>query len=251
METAEMEVIDVQMRHGTQDEVCFKTVFTDNEYRLPDQMDADDLVIDIGANVGAFAVSCLARDCGTVVCFEPDPISFKQLQKNTAHWSERIALFNAAVWRSDREAVDLRFVGFTENTACGGVFEKTEEISPVQEQSYVVNKVPSVGLDTVIWEATDGGRRRIQLLKIDAEGSEYQILYTSGCLHLVDQIVGEIHEYPKNHSYTQAMLGYEDDRACAEGIKAFLEEKCFDVELVPGEYVNQTNTLFFAKRRGA
>ena len=40
------------LRPGTDDEVVWHCVVEANEYRLPDKLDADDVVLDIGAHIG-------------------------------------------------------------------------------------------------------------------------------------------------------------------------------------------------------
>ncbi len=54
--------------------------------------------------------------------------------------------------------------------------------------------IESVPFDDVIEQVTEGGRRRIRLLKIDCEGSEFPILLTATKLDRIDRIAGEFHE---------------------------------------------------------
>ena len=49
-----------------------------NEYRLPPAFAADDIVIDIGGNVGAFAYAALRRGSQRVLSVEPFPGSYAQ-----------------------------------------------------------------------------------------------------------------------------------------------------------------------------
>jgi hypothetical protein len=42
---------------------------------------------------------------------------------------------------------------------------------------------------------TDNGNKRVRMLKLDCEGSEFPILLTSQSLHLIDEIRGEYHEF--------------------------------------------------------
>src|SRR5690606_14735316 len=55
--------------------------------------------------------------------------------------------------------------------------------------------IEALPFDDLIEEITDGGRRRIRLLKIDCEGSEFPILLTATKLDRIDRISGEFHEY--------------------------------------------------------
>jgi hypothetical protein len=56
-------------------------------------------------------------------------------------------------------------------------------------------QVESIALDDVIDRVTKRGRKRVRMLKIDCEGSEFTILMTSRRLHLIDEIAGEFHEF--------------------------------------------------------
>ena len=95
------------------------------------------------------------------------------------------------------------------------------------------------GHTAVVTGSNVGGGR---ITKIDAEGSEYPILYTSKYLNLCTQIVGEAHEnihipdcpYP---------LG-------SAGIAAFLQERGFDCEVVANPRGEGSLSWFFARRRG-
>src|SRR5215213_2924677 len=51
-----------------------------------------------------------------------------------------------------------------------------------------------VVIDDVVDLATNGGERRVRLLKLDCEGAEWPIVLTSRRLHLIDEIAGEFHE---------------------------------------------------------
>jgi hypothetical protein len=52
-----------------------------------------------------------------------------------------------------------------------------------------------VAFDDLVREVTGDGRTRVRMVKVDCEGSEYPILLTAKTLHLVDEIVGEFHEF--------------------------------------------------------
>lgn len=241
------EEVTFQLRHGTQDAEVFDDVVNKNQYRLPDKLPPDSLVIDIGANIGAFAVACLLRGAGTVVCFEPCPLNFQQILKNTSGWPGQVAAFNAAVWRSDRSE-KIKFISADKNTACGGVVP-VDVAAGMGKLSDGAAEVTAIGLDELLYHATDGGKRRVQLLKIDAEGAEYSILYTSRHLPIVDQLIGETHQYPNAWPGDKFFVnGFTQDEACAAGMKVFLEKQGFSVTQQAESAENNINTLFFATR---
>lgn len=221
-----------ELRHGTQDQEVFEDVVVSNQYKLADSFPPDSLIIDIGANIGCFAVACLLRGADAVLCFEPCPDNFRQLGNNTLPWPGKVAAFNVAVWRSDKEeALSFHKGGGTAAGCC----------LPA-DPSNQANRVNSIGLTQIIDEATNHGERRVNLLKIDAEYSEYPILYTCTNLHLVDEIVGETHEL------SVAMASPIGRDCSAVGMKAFLESQGFAVEQRNESGDNSINTLFFANR---
>lgn len=233
-----MEESRFELRHGTQDQQVFDEVIVGNQYRLPDKLPSDHLIIDIGANIGAFAVACLLRGAGTVVCFEPSVENFAQLSKNLAAWPEQVAGFNAAVWRSDSEC-EMVFESHGTLTAAGVAYPlswKTDDKTAC--------RVASVGLDEIINQATNFGERRVNLLKVDAEYGEYAILYTSKLLSLVDEMVCETHEIPADC----AMPGTDQYNCGAAGMIEFLKKQGFVVTPKRENFSNQINTLLFAKR---
>jgi hypothetical protein len=88
------------------------------------------------------------------------------------------------VWRSDRRVKSLVFLECPENTGGGSVWRSGD--GPVIE---------AVAFDDVVRAVTQNGRKRVRMVKVDCEGSEFPILLTARTLHLVDEIVGEFHEF--------------------------------------------------------
>jgi FkbM family methyltransferase len=172
-------------RPGTQDEVIFQWVNGDDEYRLPAAFEPDDVVIDVGAHIGSFCYAAVMRGARNVIAFEAEPSNYALAVRNLEPYGDRVRLHHQAVWRSDRLVQTLSFTASHEadNTGGGNVVWASAG-----------NTVEAVAFDDVIRGATDGGRKRVKLLKIDCETSEFPILLTSRTLHLIDSIVGEFHE---------------------------------------------------------
>ncbi len=173
------------LRPGTFDEGVFLTVNMQNEYRLPESFEPDDVIVDIGTHIGSFCYAALRRGANRVHGFEAEAGNYACAARNLAPFGGRARLRNAAVWRSDKPVEKLTFTPSTDetNNAGGNVWSGSGE------------EVEAVAFDEVIREVTDGGARRVRLLKVDCEGSEFPILFTSRMLHLVDDIRGEFHEF--------------------------------------------------------
>ena len=89
----------VYCRAGGSDLRVFAQVIANREYRCLDQSHIPELVIDCGANIGLSTVYFLTRFPNAhLIALEPDPDNFKMLARNTAGFSDRVTLLQAAVW---------------------------------------------------------------------------------------------------------------------------------------------------------
>lgn len=111
-------------------------------------------VVDGGANVGAFAVLA-ARAGGRVTAYEPDPVTFRHLERNTAGLG--ISCVHAALVSEATRPTAALSTGGSSDTHhhLGGDGEGVQ--------------VPAVALADAIGEGCD-------LLKLDVEGSEFPLL---------------------------------------------------------------------------
>ena len=174
-----------QFRQGTLDEPIFNSVCMANEYRIPEAFGTDDIVIDIGMHIGSFCYAALLRGSNRVYGFEAEESNYQCAVSNLRSFGNRVTLNHKAVWRSDKDRRSLQFSPSPDaaNTGGGSVWADGQR------------EVEAIPLDEIIHAVTNGGRKRVRLMKIDCEGSEFPILLTSRKLHLIDQIVGEFHEF--------------------------------------------------------
>lgn len=179
-------IMKVNFRPGLNDEIIFNTASDLNEYLLPDVIDADDIIIDIGAHIGGFIYGCLKRGARNIFAYESHKgnydIGLAGFDEEIMYGS--VKLYNLAVWRSDIEDTVLYNSGFCDpgNSGTNVVVYDTEKNNPVN----------TISLDEIISSVAMSGRR-IKLIKIDCEGSEFPILFTSKRLKEVDYICGEYH----------------------------------------------------------
>jgi FkbM family methyltransferase len=211
----------MRLRDNTQDILTFCQVYWDNEYGLPDSL-AGKTVIDVGANVGAFALLCLQRQAKQVWCFEPDPENFALLQENVAHYLG-CSVWHAAVWRSDKPEDTVRFARTGVDSACGRVYVEGE------------TEVRAAALDAILRKAG-----QVDYLKVDAEGSEYPILYTSKELARVQNIMVETHAV--------TILEGCPRKQDVGGMVAFLREQGFQVEYLENSNGIGCNHLVWGAR---
>ena len=231
-------------RPGTFDQLIYEHVVEANEYDLPDRFDPADVIVDVGAHIGAFAHAALIRGCGHVHGIEVDLENLRIAAENLRRHIDAGAatLTYGAAWRSDSNDDVLSFqaspsYGPMVNTGGGRVLALPNG-----------EPLPKVNFDAFLLGATRGGAQRVRFLKLDCEGSEWPILLTSKRLDLVDEIAGEFHEVGEDETSSREKysgLTYED-------LGQTLGKQGFDVAFQPYPFrvhFFRRIGLFFAKRK--
>ncbi|MFU8831361.1 MAG: FkbM family methyltransferase [Wenzhouxiangella sp.] len=154
------------------------------------ELQPGDLTIDCGANVGAIT-QLLARNGATVHAFEPNPIAFEVLARETDGMAN-VTLHQSAV--SDRAGTAPLFLHRKleqdplGHSAGSSLVSAKHNLDPGNSI-----EVPMVDLADFI-ESLPG---RVRLLKIDVEGLEAVLLnhlIDRGVLDRIDQVFCETHE---------------------------------------------------------
>jgi len=147
-------------------ETVIKEIFEDGLYETFFQVEEGDVVFDIGASLGPFTYSILHKNPKNVYAFEPSYEEFKTLVMNTRHGN--VTHINKGI--SD-------FVG---EMHFQFAFDKT-------------HKMYATTFKTVIEQY---GIQKIDFLKTDCEGGEYDVFNIENLLWIknnVRKIVGEWH----------------------------------------------------------
>jgi FkbM family methyltransferase len=146
-----------------------------------------DKVIDIGANIGAFAIRAARAvgPTGQVIAVEPATDTFRQLERNLAlnHLTNTIAK-QLAVGETPGTA--------TLHVACNAVFTSLYREVAEQVPSDRDEEVTVITLDQLLAE---NGWERCQFLKLDCEGAEHGIVrgLTAATAAKIEQIGMELH----------------------------------------------------------
>lgn len=226
---------DFYFRPNTHDRNIFRGVNELNMYKIPDELGPDDVIVDVGAHIGSFAYTCLQRGAGKCIVFEANMANYMITKRNLKKYIEegKVELIHGACWRSDIEGEmpSLPYWVSSDplNTGGGGVL--AHEYDDLDEYSMVpTEETPSYPLDAVL-EKYDN----IKILKLDCEGSEFPILYTSKLLDKVESICGEYHGW--ENRMKEGFYPRKDIRVQGEGkdftiadLTLFLESKGFEVE---------------------
>ena len=111
-----------------------------------------DVVVDVGGNIGAFAIRALKEGAKQVISFEPEPDNIRLFKMNCAQelFDGRVNLVERAVWSTDNEAV---------------LMETAQGASAVQDSG--TTWVTTISFDTLLRSF-----RHIDFLKMDIEGGE-------------------------------------------------------------------------------
>lgn len=200
----------VRVRRLTTDEHFVKNILIGREY-LGDgyEIGEADTVIDIGGNIGSFALLAskyAAR--GVVYTFEPVLENFRLLTRNlAANAAGNVVARRAAVLGTRGVA---RFYLNPTNTGAHSVFEHYGAGS---------GEVESAEAITLEDHFREHRIERCGLLKLDCEGSEYQILHglPPEVLARIDRIVMEYHSTTPSAAETREQADRLVEHLCRAG----------------------------------
>jgi FkbM family methyltransferase len=196
-----MALEDVLSALKAQDEKIFKAIVEGNEYGVSKENVGGRRVLDAGANIGIFSVLAASLGAKTVLAIEPNRDSFLRLSENCRRIPS-IHPLNFAVHNGLVDACDT--VG--EGDSC------RIEPSPT-------GNVPAITLCQAVSLFPRNDNNLV--LKMDIEGSEFEVLYHAGGLLIrrFQTICIEIHskdkENAKNLRMFMRLVGYEESFAKA------------------------------------
>lgn len=148
--------------------------------------------LDIGANVGRITHRMSATGA-TVHAYEPDPFAFGELQRNVGHLPN-VVLHRAAVAAIGGEGLLQRIRGFADNPARKSMMSS---LIPIDPKSYQGGE--SIAVETRAFrDVLDGVGGPVAIVKMDIEGSEYDILspvFADPMNFDIDAIFCETHEF--------------------------------------------------------
>jgi FkbM family methyltransferase len=120
-----------------------------------------DVVIDCGAGIGEFTLWCAGAGA-TVIAFEPDPLAFACLEKNTASLTG-LQLYPYALWK---ERTNLRLHGSLDTTESSLIEDGKANARNVDVEAWPLDRLQFMTRIPVI-----------DLMKIDGEGVEPEIIF--------------------------------------------------------------------------
>lgn len=193
--------------------VIIKEIWEEQSYQNLRDVGANDLVFDIGANQGIFALYAASKGA-KVYAVEPDPANFAILQNNIAinGLNEKIIPINCAV-ASEAGSLTL-YIPERNGQTLTGLITTTKEISK-QYLDMGITALRELQIEALrLSDLFDKYKiQTIDLLKIDCEGAELDILSGGGPAEFrrVRHIIMETHSgYAESSLYRRVQaLGFQ------------------------------------------
>ncbi len=207
--------LKIQLRRETADSAFVYNILTNNEYTPAPYFSIrpTDTVIDIGGNIGVFAMVA-ARQARRVFVYEPHPENFGLLLGNLrANGFNNVTPFRLAVGEAPALGQKL-FVSDPNDEATGSHFMDSYFTDNTQRfVEFDVTSLPEIFRQNDI--------DRCHFLKLDCEASEFQIFdgTPSAIFQRIDRVVMEYHTRSKDpqEKHRQALPLLE--RLVAEGFE--------------------------------
>lgn len=172
----------------------FKEIFMEDVYSISDvikDLPPNPVIIDIGANAGYFDILFLSKiSTATIYAYEPLPDNILQIRKLISAnpiLQNKLIPNQVAVTGTPKQSCDLYIENEPQSSVVASIFEdfdsrNTRKIS-----------VACITLNEII---LNNNLAEIDIIKIDCEGSEYDILYNSdlSLLRRAKMMLIEVHD---------------------------------------------------------
>lgn len=151
-------------------------------YFIPKNI-SNDICVDIGGNIGAFSL-VNNKKFKKILAFEPSTYAFKKYKKNLKiHKISNVKVYQLAVYNKSNKILQLK--NWLKRNESGNA----STIDSNDWNSKVYEEVKSISLEDIFLK---NKLTRINYLKIDCEGAEYEFLMNKN-LSNIDYISIEIH----------------------------------------------------------
>ena len=201
-------------------EIWIDEIYAPAGYEIRD----NDVVFDIGGNIGVFALYAATRAKGVKVhAFEPFPRNAEFFERNLAESKLKNVEFNNLAVASE---AGERVLHVEDQWIKHSLTDKTGETDDSE----------GITVRCTTLDAAMANIDRCDLLKLDCEGSEYEILYSSSpqTIGKIRRIVGEFHEV-------------DDGEKNGNSLRKFLELNNFKIDFF--EKLEGNSGIICAERR--
>lgn len=181
----------------------YKEFFVEGIYNSLN-IDNLNVVIDIGANVGLFTKYMLYKNAKKVLCYEPNKSAFNCLSKNYQN-NNSVFLNNLAVSTNNDK---LRLYLDVNNTLVSSAKRNTSDFYDVD----------SITLKQIL---TQNNLEKVDLIKIDIEGMEYELIG-----HMEDDVFDKVNSFIIEYHDVESM----DKSTGVKTLSEKLKEKGYSVK---------------------
>jgi FkbM family methyltransferase len=185
----------------------FKEIFMEDFYqadKLINKLPDNPVVIDVGANAGFFNVLLFSKlNTARVFAYEPLPSNInlfkKTIEQNDS--MKTIQLSQMAVTGISKDSIQLFTEDTEDNTVVSSVFSGFNKLN---------QKTITVPAQSLAFIIEQNNLEKIDLLKLDCEGSEYDIIYNTNAsvLRKINMMVIEVHEIDGNKNNLKSLNEY-------------------------------------------
>lgn len=187
---ATRDAVVLELRPSVGDRFGFYEVILRKDYLAAGQsIHPGDTVIDVGANVGCFALLAASRvgPTGRIIAVEPEARAFEQLRKNiTLNGASNVIARQLAIGGHEGEVTLHTTV---ESALFSSIYTRVN-------RSYVAGEAQTVPMITLAQLMKQESVERCQYLKLDCEGAEHDIVASlaSDVAERIKQITMELHK---------------------------------------------------------
>ena len=163
-------------------ESIYKEIFLDKEYEYENiKVEENDIVLDLGANIGIFSLYAESKKSKHIYSFEPIKEYYEMLKENLKNY-KNIQFFNSAISYKTGKSKIVR--NFDNNTILTEVYDQ-----------FGIKNENKTEIDTLSINDFIDNIEKIDFMKLDIEGSEYDIFenITNYNLNKISKIVCEYH----------------------------------------------------------
>lgn len=174
----------IKIRAGTSDISVFGQIFVDEEYSFPTDI-RPELIIDGGANVGYASIFFANKYKNAhIIAVEPEKSNIELLKENTSYYPN-IEIIESAIW-NENTYLKVKDIGLGN---WGFIVEKTKLSD--------IGAFKAITIQTLLEES---GYEKIDILKLDIEGSEKEIFTNNyeDWLDKVSILIIELHDQMKS-----------------------------------------------------
>lgn len=186
----------------------FKEIFMADVYHIKElvkKLPPNPIIIDVGANAGFFDILLLSKiPSAKIYSYEPLTANISEMRSTVEQnpfLKQNLSIFETAVSGAEKQTLDL----FIEDSE--GCQVAASSFPAFDERNSIKVSVPCISLTDII---LNNNFSKIDLIKIDCEGSEYDIIYNTdiSLIKRIRMMTVEVHDLDNDKNNITFLSGY-------------------------------------------